>query len=211
MNANPVVLDIETSGLDKEKCGIWQIGAIDLDDTNEIFFEESKIDNEDMVEDDAAEVIGKNESDLRDKNKQSQKELLENFFKWMQKRKIRNLLCQNPQFDVTFLEIRAKKYGIKKTVQHRAFDLHSIAQTKYLAINDGFLLKRNNDSRMESDMGLTNTLNFCGIPDERGKHNALEDCKLTAECFFRIMHGKGLFPEYSQFKIPNYLLKEKTK
>ena len=37
----PIVMDIETSGLDKVKCGIWQIGAIDLND-NEEFLREGK-------------------------------------------------------------------------------------------------------------------------------------------------------------------------
>ena len=61
MNTNPVVLDIETSGLDKVNCGIWQIGAIDLDDTKEVFFESSSIDDDDIVEDGALRVIGKTE------------------------------------------------------------------------------------------------------------------------------------------------------
>jgi len=43
-----IVLDIETSGLDSVKCGIWQIGAIDLA-TNEEFLEEARIDDEDIV------------------------------------------------------------------------------------------------------------------------------------------------------------------
>ena len=218
MNTNPVVLDIETSGLDKVNCGIWQIGAIDLDDTKEVFFESSSIDDDDIVEDGALRVIGKTEEQLRDDKKQSQEELIEKFFKWMQKRKIRNLLCQNPQFDITFLEIRAKKYGLRKTIQHRAFDLHTISQMKHFNINNGFLLAKNNDSRMESDMGLTNTLQFCGIPETRvitgnegvvkdgSPHNALDDCKLTGECYYRMVYGKNLFPEFSQFKIPNYLI-----
>ena len=42
----PVVLDIETSGINFEKCGIWQIGAIDLN-TGEEFFEDCRIDDED--------------------------------------------------------------------------------------------------------------------------------------------------------------------
>jgi len=36
-------------------------------------------------------------------------------------------------------------------------------------------------------------------------HNALEDAKLTAECFSRIVYGKNLFSEYNQFKMPLHL------
>ena len=45
----PIVLDLEMSGLDVVRCGIWQIGAIDLN-TMEEFLEESRIDNEDIID-----------------------------------------------------------------------------------------------------------------------------------------------------------------
>ena len=215
----PIVLDIETSGLDRIRCGIWQIGAIDLN-TMEEFIEESRIDNDDIVESEALIVIGKTEEELRDEDKQSQKEMLQNFFRWMDGRALRNLLCQNPQFDVSFLEIRAKKYGVKKTMQHRAFDLHTVAQVMHLRINNEFLIRAGKDtSGFESNMNLTNILNICGLPDKRriliegqvvqegNPHNAIEDCKLTAECFGRLLYGKSLFQEYSKYEIPEELKK----
>ena len=54
-------------------------------------------------------------------------------------------------------------------------------------------------------MGLKNTLKFCGMADNRKNHNALEDAKLTAECFSRIVNGNILFSEFKDFKIPEYL------
>ncbi len=109
MTLMPVVLDLETSGLDKVKCGVWQIGAIDLNSMEE-FLQESRIDDEDEVDREALMVIGKTEEELRDVNKQSQMNMINNFFKWMERKPMRNVLCQNPQFDVSFLEIRAEKY-----------------------------------------------------------------------------------------------------
>ncbi|MBI4116709.1 3'-5' exonuclease [Candidatus Pacearchaeota archaeon] len=216
-NIMPIVLDIETSGLDRVKCGIWQIGAIDLN-TMEEFLEESRIDDDDFIEKDALVIIGKTEDELRDEEKISQQELLKNFFKWMAGRAMRNVLCQNPQFDISIIEIRAKKYGLKKPIQHRAFDLHSIAQAMHLKINDEFLIRPGKDTDgFESNMNLTNILNFCGLPDKRtqivdGKivqkgnaHNALEDCKLTAECFSRLLYGKNMFEEYSKYEVPEEL------
>ncbi len=214
-----IILDIESSGLDSGKCGIWQIGALELENSDNYFLEEGRIDDEDLIEEGALKVTGKTESELRDKKKQSQKQLIENFFKWVEKRKLKNFLCQNPQFDVAFIDIKARKYGLKMPFHYRSFDLHSIAQTKYFELNRKFLI--NND---HSDMGLTNILNFCGLPDERmrlednrsgeiniiqkGKtHNALEDCKLEGECFSRIRDGKNLFPEFLKFKIPKELAK----
>ncbi|MEK6906528.1 MAG: 3'-5' exonuclease [Nanoarchaeota archaeon] len=201
-----IVLDIETSGVDKVRCGIWQVGAINLENPKDYFLEESRIDDEDIIsvagEKSPLEVIGKSEEYLRNFEKQSQKQLLINFFNWVEKQPVRNFLCQNPQFDVAFLDIKSRKYGLKMPFHYRSFDLHSIAQTKYYELNKKFLVKENH-----SDMGLSNILKFCGIEDKRGAHNALEDCKLTGECFSRLVYEKSLFREYSSFKIPVYLKK----
>jgi len=200
----PIVLDIETSGLDSGRCGIWQIGAIDLNDTSKYFLEESRIDDEDEIVNagnkPVLEVIGKTEKQLRDRKKQSQRQLLENFFKWVGKRPMKNFLCQNPFFDVGFLELKARRYGIKMPFHYRSFDLHSIAQSRYHQFRDEFLIREGH-----SDMGLSNILKFCGLQDNRKVHNALEDCRLTAECFYRLINGKNLFPEYAQYKIPEEL------
>lgn len=218
-NIMPVVVDLEMSGLDVVKCGIWQIGAIDLN-TMEEFIQEGRIDDEDAIDKEALIIIGKTEDELRDENKQTQKKLLENFFKWISKKAMRNVLCQNPQFDVGFIDVRAKKYGMKKPFQYRSFDLHSIAQTIYSKIKGEFFIKSSKEGgTFESDMNLTNILNFCGLPDDRtqmvdgkitqkGKaHNALGDCKLTAECFSRLLYGKNMFPEFEKYKIPEELKK----
>lgn len=203
----PIVLDIETSGIDKLKCGIWQIGAYDLN-TGEEFLQEARIDEDDKIINEpdvkkpVLEVIGKTEEELRDNKKQSQKDMTKKFFSWMEKRKLKNFLCQNPQFDVAFLEIKARKYGLKKTFHYRSFDMHSIAQTKYIELNNRFLIEED-----RSGMGLTNILAFCGIKDERKAHNALEDAKLTAECFSRLIYGKNLLPEYSKIPVPKVLKK----
>jgi len=212
-----IVLDIETSGGHPTENGIWQIGAIDLN-TMEEFLDESRIDDKDEIEVEALKVCGKTEEELRDSNKQSQKELLDKFFKWLETRKMKTLLCHLPEFDQGFLRCKARKYFGTDPFwpdSHRPFDLHTIAQVKFFEINGKFLTKEDNNS----DMGLRNILKLCGIEDERrsvregkilkeGKpHNALEDARLTAECFSRLVYRKNLFPEYTQFKIPEELIK----
>lgn len=213
-----IVADIETSGIYPEKHGIWQIGALDFYNPENTFLQEARIDDEDEVAEDALKVIGKTESYLRNKNKQSQKQLLENFFKYCDSIKIKNCLCQNPQFDLGFLTQRARKYSLKPSFHYRAFDLHSLAQLRYSQLNEEFLIKKENE-KAYSDMGLTSLLKFCGLEDRRMKmkdgkvekegtpHNALEDAKLTAECFSRIINSKSLLDEFSQYKVPEYLSK----
>jgi len=210
MNLKPMVVDLETSGLSIEGVGVWQIGAIDLNTMDE-FFDEARIDDEDGIVEIADarktffQVTGKTEEELRHKNKQSQKELFEKFFKWAEGKKFKNFVCQNPGWDMAWLWSKMLKYKLKRVFGYRAFDLHTIAQIKFNEINNNFLI---NEEKGKSDMDLKNTLKFCGFPeDPRGNHNALEDAKLTAECFTRLMDGKNLFPEYSKFKVPEELRK----
>jgi DNA polymerase III epsilon subunit-like protein len=205
-----IVVDLEMSGLDIAKCGIWQIGALELENPNNQFIEEARIDDDDEIINvsDAKrtvyEVTGKTEKDFRDKKKQSQKQMLENFFKWCEKIKIKNFICQNPHADISFIESKARKYGLKIPFHiYRAFDLHSIAQIIYLQKNKKFLIKDN-----QSDMSMSKVMKFCGLNFERGDiHNALNDAKITAECFSRLVYGKTLTKEFKKFPIPVNLKK----
>jgi len=195
-----IVVDIETSGLDFLKNGIWQIGAIDTDDPDRTFLEEGRIDDEEKFTEEALNVCGVTEEYIRSIHKQSQKELLERFFGWCKDAKIKNLICHNPQFDFSFIKYKADKYGLKLPFHFRCFDTHSIASLRYkeiygnLPIDGGF-----------SNMNLSNMLFFCGMKDNREKHNALEDAKLTAECFYRIVYCKTFLKEFEQYQLPEYL------
>lgn len=193
-----IVVDLEMSGLNSDKCGLWQIGAVDLE-TKEIFLEESRIDDEDHVEKEALEITGKTEAELRDHLKQNQKDLMKNFFNWA-KTRAKTIICEVPQLDVEFLTKKARDYNLDYPFHHRTFDLHSVAQTRYHQIKGKFLFKQG-----YSDLGTANILKFVGMEDPRKAHNALEDAKLIAEAFTRIIHGKNLLPEFSKFKIPEYL------
>jgi len=195
-----IILDIETSGLNSQKNGIWQIGAIELENPENQFFEEARIDNEDTIQQGALEITNTTEQQLRNPNKQSQKQLLINFFTWINTINIKIPVCQNPTFDLSFIKTKAKKYNLTYPFHHRSFDLHSIAQTIQFKTKQKFLIFDN-----KSDMGLSNILGFVGMFDNRQAHNALEDAKLTAECFSRLIYNKNLLKEYSQFSIPNYL------
>ena len=61
-----IALDIETSGGNPVKYGIWQIGAIELENPKNIFLEEARIDEEDEVQKESLLIAGKTEKELRD-------------------------------------------------------------------------------------------------------------------------------------------------
>jgi len=207
-----IVVDIETSGINPEEHGIWQIGAIELENPENTFLEESNIDSEDKIHPEALKIIGKSEQELRSSSLQSQKKLLEKFFSWIEKIENQTLIAHNTPFDYGFLTFKARKYNLKPTFGHRTFDLHSIAAVKYYQINRKFLTDKD-----KSAMNLPKIIEFCGMKDERiqiseGKvvqegssHNAIKDTKLEAECFSRIVFGKNLLKDFEKFSIPNYL------
>jgi len=204
-----IIVDLEMSGMNIEKCGIWQIGAIDTDNPGDTFLEEARVEDEYellLQETTPEKLFGKTEEQLRDKNKQSEKELLEHFFRWAKKSKVGNVAGHCIAYDFSFLQQKAFKYELEFPFSHRTFDTHSIASAKYLELKGKLLMKKDKQG-MISDMGLSNVLEFVGMKDERVFHDALGDAKLTAECFIRLLYGKNLLSEYSEYKIPEYLKK----
>ncbi|MGV8142116.1 MAG: exonuclease domain-containing protein [Candidatus Pacearchaeota archaeon] len=212
-----IILDVEMSGVIPEKHGIWQIAAMDLDNPTNIFIQEGRIDEDEECDPQALRVIGKTENELRNPNKQSQKELLENFFKWADKIKIKNLIGQNVLFDYFYIIIKSRKHKVdSRRLPYRTFDTHTIAAIKYYELNNKFLIDPLGD---RSGMNLTRILDFCGIKDNRrsidqvtnkvlqegSAHDALEDVKLTAECFSRIVYGKEMLSEFKNQPIPQNL------
>jgi len=208
-----IVVDLEMSGMDYERCGIVEIGAIDTE-TKEEFFEEARLGegfmviNNDTAERTVLEVLGRTEEQLRTKDKQDEKNLLEHFFKWCQKTRVKNFICQHPHADIAFLEQRARINKLDfPFLSYKAFDMHTIGQMKFLFLNGEFSFK-DKAGETQSSMSLGSILNLAGMKDNRGNsHNALEDAKLTAEAFSRIVYGKGMLEEYNKFKIPDSLIK----
>ena len=187
-----IVLDIETSGKYTTGYGVWQIGALDYE-TGEEFIEEGRIDEEDIVSNEALQIIGKTEEDLRNKDKQSQEQLIKNFIAWAKKYNERIIAGHNVWWDFIFLQNKCIKYGLIKELDevfgHRVLDLSSIAQFYHKQKFGKFKTEKGKNS-----MNLPAVMEMCGMQDNRRKiidgkitegnpHNALEDVKLTEKCF----------------------------
>jgi DNA polymerase III epsilon subunit-like protein len=214
-----IIIDIETTGVNFWENGILSIGALCFNHPEKQFYGECRVDEDDIITEDALKINGFSKEEITNEKKQTQKELVKKFFEWLEKQEIKILAGHNVGFfDLNFLKTKAKKYNIPLKMRFRSLDLCSVAQTKYFQINGKFLL----DDYKENAMSLPEVLKFCGIKDERIEirnkelikqrktHNALEDCKLEAECFSRLLSGKGLFEEYNKFLIPNYLKNKKV-
>lgn len=212
-----IIIDIETTGVNFWENAILSIGALCFDNPEKQFYGECRVDEDDIITEDALKINGFSREDITNKEKQTQKELIKKFLEWLDKQETRILAGHNVGFfDLNFIKTKAEKHKIDIKTRYRSLDLCSVAQTRFFQINKKFLL----DNFKENGMSLPEVLKFCGIKDERieirdgklvrqgKKHNALEDCKLEAECFSRLLSSKGMFEEYNKFLIPNYLKKK---
>ncbi|UCD20887.1 MAG: 3'-5' exonuclease [archaeon] len=207
-----ICVDIETSGTGYNRAGILEIGAVDLENPKNIFREKARLSDEDGIFNKTnlvdprkvTEILGMTEEEMRDPKKQSEKEMLEHFAEWIKTVRIKNFVCQNPQFDYSFFWAKFEKYGLEVPFYHRCMDIDTMALMKYFEVHGKFLTNKD-----YTDMGLRHILEFVGMSEypKRKTHNALEDAKLEAECFSRLMYGKNLFEEFNKFQIPDYLKK----
>ena len=195
-----IILDIETSGLNPDKASIVSIGVIDFLDPNQTFYGESRIFHGAEINPQSLKVIGMTIEQITDSSRQSVDDLLKKFLNWLVERPNQTIAGQNVHWDLDFMRKQCTRSGIDFRFGHRIIDLHTIAYTKFLELGREIPLKYN-----RTDINLDDILTFAGLNQRLGSHNALEDAKLEAECFSRIIYGKNLLLEYNTFPIPEYL------
>ncbi len=191
-----IIVDVEASGVDPVKCSLVSVGAVDFDNPENRFYEECRIWDGAHVEDEALAVTGMTRTQITDPKKQTDREVTEKFLGWIKTCKEYTLAGQNPSFDRDFLQQTAYRYHINWPLAHRTVDLHSIAY--FHLIKQGLPIPLENN---HSKINLNFIIKHVGLNVARGKHNALEDALLEAECFSRLFYGKILISEYSKFPV----------
>jgi DNA polymerase III epsilon subunit-like protein len=132
----------------------------------------------------------------RGRGKVTDKELVLAFLEWLKTCKEWTLAGQNPSFDCSFLEETAHRYHINWPLAHRTIDLHTLAYTEFMRA--GKEIPRTNN---HSALNLDRILEHVGLPTRTKKHNALEDAKLEAEAFSRLLYRKGLLREFGHLPL----------
>ncbi|MDP3646214.1 MAG: exonuclease domain-containing protein [bacterium] len=193
-----LVVDIEASGTEAHKHSIVSIGALDFDNPKNRFYGECHVWDGAHIMDEALEVNGFTREQVTDQSKPTEAALVKEFLQWSESVPEHTIAGQNPSFDRDFLKYAAERAGHTDwPFAHRTIDTHTLCYMHM--INHGLTppLKH-----QRSALNLDGVLNYCGIPEEPSPHNALTGALSHAEVIARLLYGRKLLPEFSQFEIP---------
>jgi len=194
-----LILDIEASGTNYEKHSIVSIGAIDFIDPAKRFYQECKIWDGAHIMDGALEVNGFTKSQITDKTKQTEAELVTAFLKWTETLADRTLTGQNVSFDRDMLRAGAERAGLNWNLAYRTLDTHTMC---WMHMVKAGLKPPTDAEHKRSALTLDGVLQYCGIPEEPQPHNALTGALCHAEVTSRLLYDKKLLPEFAGFEIP---------
>ncbi len=195
-----IVLDVESSGLLPQRNSILSLGALDLDNPTNQFYEECSVWEGAELEDEALAINGfvREGVVFGAPGKKSEGELITAFVAWALEGPLdRTLAAQNPSFDLEFVQAACKRAGIECPFAKRTIDVHTLT---WLHMTERALTPPagSGHSLINLDFALT----YCGIPEEPKPHNALTGAYCHAEVIGRIAYNKKILPEFSTYEIP---------
>ncbi|MEK7638831.1 MAG: 3'-5' exonuclease [Patescibacteria group bacterium] len=194
-----LVLDIESTGLNSEKHSIVSLGALDLVNPTNQFYAECRIWDGAHIDAEGLAVNGFTEAEVTDPNKMTEAELIRNFIDWSKDLSNRTMAGQNVSFDRDMAKAAAHRAHLEWNFAHRTIDTHTLCWMHM--VKRGITPPLDVEHR-RSALNLDAVLNYCGIPDEPEPHNALTGALSHAEVISRLLYGRALLPEFSQFEIP---------
>lgn len=193
-----IVIDVETTGLSPNTHSIISLGALDLDDPTNQFYDECAAWEGARVDDDALRINGFTRSEVLDTTRRTEAELIAGFVAWATDRpKNRMLAAQNPSFDLEFVQAACTRAGIDCPFGKRTIDVHTLTWT-HMVLHGATPPTDNHRSALSLDTAL----NYCGIPGEPKPHNALMGAMCHAEVIARIAYTKKVLPIFETYDIP---------
>ncbi len=194
-----IVLDIEASGTDPYKHSILSIGALDFTNPTKQFYAECRVWDGADIMDDALQVNGFTKEQALDPAKKTEAEITQAFFEWIMGSPDHTTAGQNPSFDRDFLRLAAERASINYPLAYRTIDVHSVC---YLHMIERGVMPPLEHNR--SALNSAKIMSYVGIPEEPHPHIALMGAKVAAEALSRLLYGKKLLPEFTQFEIPAF-------
>lgn len=193
-----IVVDVEASGTEPAKHSIVSVGALDIANPADRFYMECRVWEGAHIMDEALEVNGFSKEQVMDRSKPSEADLTHAFLAWSEGVEERTFAGQNVSFDRDFLKAAAERAGHTDwPFAHRTIDTHTLC---YMHMVQHGLQPPVKHRR--SALNLDAVLNYCGIPEEPNPHNALTGALSHAEVIARLLYGRKLLPEFTEFEIP---------
>lgn len=193
-----LVVDVEASGTEPWKHSIVSVGALDLFNPSNRFYEECRIWDGAHIMEESLEVCGFTREQITDPTKYAEADLIHLFLKWSEGIEERTLAGQNVSFDRDFLRLAAERAGHTNwPFAFRTIDTHTLCYAHQ--IQRGL---RPPVYRHRSALDLNTILKYCGIPEEPFPHNALTGALSHAEVISRLLYSRKLLPEFEQYPIP---------
>lgn len=188
-----IVVDIESTGLDPDRCSILSIWAINFNYPEKKFYQECKIFENALVEEKALEVNWFTYEQITNENKKSEPQLISDFVNRLTQFEDKTIAWQHPMaLDIPIIKAACKRAGINYELSQRTVDLHSIAYSHFISWQKGIPL----DENWTSNIKLDYIASYLGIWEEPKPHNALNWAKYEAECFARLLYWKNLLEEF---------------
>lgn len=195
-----LVVDVEASGTSAEKHSIVSVGALDLANPSNRLYEECRVWDGAHIMDEALQVNGFSKAQVTDAKKQSEADLIHRFLHWSENIPERTLAGQNVSFDRDFLKAAAERAGHTDwPFAYRTIDTHTLC---WMHMIERGVQPPIDPKHRRSALNLDAVLNYCGIPNEPDPHNALTGALSHAEVISRLLYGRKLLPEFSQYEIP---------
>ncbi len=196
-----ITIDIQTTGWDEKKDAIVSIGAVDFDQPTRQFYGECRLSPGVSISHEASLAFKFDTASLFDSRKPSAREVVKEFISWSERSELRTLAGQNPWFDAAFLKTAVDRFNFPWRFGYRHVDLHSI----YFACLANLGRKIPTEKHLDA-VSLGFILDSVGLVYGPGRHSSLENAKLEAEAFARLMYGKSLLKEFAMCKIPPHLV-----
>lgn len=192
-----IVVDVETTGIDANKCSLASIGAIDFNHPENTFYGECRVWTGAHISEEALKVNGFTELSLHDLNKYTEATLIQAFLDWIMKADEHTVGGQNPFFDTDFLRAAAHRAGIEFNLPKRVIDLHSICYAHM--IMKGLTPPI---SGHRTDINSDFIMKYVGLEPEPKPHVGINGAIWEAEAFSRLLYNKPLLDQFKSHNIP---------
>ena len=200
---NIAVLDVETTGLDQEKCAILSVGIVSYGkQLNEFYREYYPFEGAAVVE--ASMRINGFEIDKMKRDPVNDpRNVAEDVKSFLKANECNVIAGQNPSFDRGFVNAYANRYGMDFRIPIWMLDMHSVCMA--------YMLENSIDIPKKLDGGLFLSgdaiLEFVGLGAEPKPHNAMNGARYEFEALCRIIYGKNVLPQFRDQPVPAELVK----